>query len=134
MWRCLRTSIVRWLPRLVLLAACHHDVASPQDDPITGVYTLRTVGGQPLPYVHPVTGWQYVAGTIQLDEDTTFTDVIVIRLTHKDAPDTLRGRYEVTPDSIKFLAVNAMMHYAASRSGTHALDVLWDEGLFHYVK
>lgn len=70
---------------IVLLAACGgaEEVAGPVGDP-SGVYTLRTVDGQPLPFIYAQIGndtIEFLDGTVHLNADKTFIDATTVRIT-----------------------------------------------------
>lgn len=70
---------------LVLLAACSgaDEPTAPLGDP-SGVYTLQTVDGQPLPFLYLQIGddtIEFLDGTVHLNADKTFIDATTLRVT-----------------------------------------------------
>jgi hypothetical protein len=96
-----------------------------------GHYTLTTVNGQRLPVVG-LLGLRYVGGSVELRNDSTFVDVLVMQ-TQGGAivVDSMTGRYVVS-DSIRFTPTN-YGKYAGYRDGAR-LSVSWAEGVFTYKR
>ena len=68
---------------LATLAACASDSTNPNNDAVEGVYSLRTVNGQPLPYTVQQNGTTIVltSDVLTVSEDGSWNETIAYRLT-----------------------------------------------------
>ena len=94
---------------LLLLVACGGDATGPADAGISGSYTLKSVGGAPLPAIvaQDATGRiEITAGSLRLNDDKTFSGSISSRLvtssSTQTSTDQLAGTYVRNNNAIVF--------------------------------
>jgi len=87
------------LALLLPLAACGGDGTGPDEDGVSGTYTLRTVNGNGLPFTLGDNGVQKVevtGGRITLSEDLTYSEIRGYRTTDNGLETTEDEEYEGT--------------------------------------
>lgn len=138
----LRTSRPALVAALLLLveAACGGDEPTgPDEDSITGSYTLRTINGQNLPYTTLSAGVnkaEVLSSSLSLNTDGTYREERSMRRTHAGVamtePETKFGTYTSTGSVVTFKATTGAQ-VSATRGGGSITFV--EEGLtFVYAR
>jgi hypothetical protein len=99
---------VMMIALLLATGACFHDSMAPNPPTIHGRWRLRTMDGEPLPYVYAeVTNFklEFVSGSLTLREDNTFSDSTDLRRTEYQIArriiDVAEGNWTQVADTIK---------------------------------
>jgi hypothetical protein len=109
LFRTFRPAFVAAL--LLIGAACGGDTSGPDEGPIAGSYTLRTINGQNLPYTTLSAGVnkaEVLSSSLSLDTDGTFREERSVRRTHAGVavtePELKFGTYTSTSSGVTFTA------------------------------
>lgn len=109
----------------LFLGGCNPE--EPDSSGVAGHYTLRSIAGHPLPVSSNL--GSYKAGSIQLNQDSTFIDVIIIG----NVVDSIFGQYKLRGDSVK-MTPQDWTPYTLHWNGSRILTIIWGEGEFLYRK
>jgi hypothetical protein len=123
------------------LGACGSDSSGPDDDgPFSGIYTLRTINGTPLPYtVGEVQGFkvEIISDEFTFNANRSFRDIAVRRETENGVPatltDTIVGTFVVLNNTIQ-LTETGGQQLTATLSGGNTMTATGQGLTFIYRK
>ena len=126
----------------VVLAACGGSgdgMTDPLGDP-TGVYTLRTINGQALPFLYSQIGAdkvEFMDGTVTLNADRTFIDATTFRVTEQGVVttevDRADGTWSLSGATVRFLLADGSS-YSMIWNSTDTLTQIFDTFTLVYRK
>ncbi|MEK6689527.1 MAG: hypothetical protein AABZ01_13845 [Gemmatimonadota bacterium] len=114
-------------------------MTDPLGDP-TGVYTLRTINGQALPFLYSQIGAdkvEFLDGTVTLNADRTFIDATTFRVTEQGVVttevDVADGTWSLSGATVRFLLADGSS-YSMIWNSTDALTQVFDTFTLVYRK
>ncbi len=114
-------------------------MTDPPGDP-TGVYPLRTINGQPLPFLYSQIGddkVEFMDGTVTLNADKTFIDATTFRVTEQGVVTTEvdlgDGTWSLSGATVRFLLADGSS-YSMTWNGTDTLTQVFDTFTLVYQK
>ena len=114
-------------------------MTDPLGDP-TGVYTLRTINGQALPFLYSQIGAdmvEFMDGTVTLNADRTFIDATTFRVTEQGVVttevDQADGTWSLSGGTVRFLLADGSS-YSMIWNSTDTLTQIFDTFTLVYRK